>query len=41
MTVAQALLVRRLQRTWQGEACCAAPPINNGHQPGRDDDCCR
>ena len=36
-----ALAIKEGRETWQGQGCCAAPPINHEHQPGCDDDCCR
>jgi divalent metal cation (Fe/Co/Zn/Cd) transporter len=36
-----ALAIKEGRQTWQSKGCCTTPPINNEHQPGRNDDCCR
>jgi len=34
-----ALAIKEGHQTWQGEGCCATPPINAEHNTGRGDDC--
>ena len=36
-----ALALKEGRETWQGQGCCAAPPISHEHQPGCHDHCCR
>ena len=36
-----ALAIKEGHQTWQGEGCCATPPINSENNTGLDDDCCR
>ena len=35
-----ALAIKEGHQTWQGEGCCATPPINGENNTGRRDDCC-
>ena len=36
-----ALAIKEGHQTWQGQGCCATPPINDENNTGCDDDCCR